>query len=856
MADKNSGWKCTHSASTTSTSNTSVTIKVTCYWKNNGWTYDINYVSAWVYCKGSSKQVKNSGSVNANSSTSQQVSMGSASFTINKTTATQTASCYGKITTNSSYVKGTKSSSATSISIPAKPSYKITYNANGGSGAPGQQTKWYGTNITLSSTKPTRTGHTFVRWNTNTSNTGTAYNPGATYSSNANLTLYAIWKANTYTVSYNANGGSGAPGSQTKTYGVNLTLSGTRPTRTNYNFLGWSTSVNGSVSYQPSSTYTNNSSVTLYAVWQLAYVAPRISNIQAIRCTSDGTETDEGTYLKVKFNWSTDRAVTAAGVQWYTNNTWTNYQTVSVSGTSGSVNAVLGGNWSTEVSYNIRIYMSDSGGTTYSAPVVLSSTQYIIDIKSGGTGIAFGKVAEKSSYAEFNLIAEFNKKIHFIEGAYVHTAKGTSGQHGYINFARITISGQYQNVPIKMTIVQRGRSAAVDLYICFQNNSGIDPALAYFRYFGLGYNLFIVKASTSVWDVYIQKSEAYDSISVIDYSTNLSYMSSIHVDWVDYHVNSLPSGYTTADNLLTHIIHNHAYDTTAGGQRFNSTWIGFYANYNDAMSGANRKGWIGHNNTTHLYIRNESTGYIDLSSSCVRVKNDASIVANKTDGTASHLIGISSANNVYVGDSGNGSPAINTNIYAGEQINFSAERLGAVATIINIFREQSGNSRTVLRPMSNGGAYIGTTTFRWNTAFFTNSITASDLKEKKILDLDIDTKSFIMGLKPIAYNRIGPGDTGKRIHMGFGAQQVNELLKSLGMNNFSIVQAAIKSEEGEDSDKPYYGEDIDDEKISWGLNYTEFIPQIVSFIQNLQNQVDELQQLVYSLKNQLNNKKE
>lgn len=73
----------------------------------------------------------------------------------------------------------------------------------------------------------------------------------------------------TYTVKYNANGGSGAPRSQTKTYGVTLKLSSTRPTRSHYTFLGWATSANGSVAYQPGGNYTANKAVTLYAKWQI-----------------------------------------------------------------------------------------------------------------------------------------------------------------------------------------------------------------------------------------------------------------------------------------------------------------------------------------------------------------------------------------------------------------------------------------------------------------------------------------------------------------------------------------------------------------------------------------------------------
>ena len=79
-------------------------------------------------------------------------------------------------------------------SSASKITYNVTYNANGGSGAPGAETKIYGTNLTLSSVKPTRTGYNFKNWNTQANGSGTSYNPGATYSSNAALSLYAQWE--------------------------------------------------------------------------------------------------------------------------------------------------------------------------------------------------------------------------------------------------------------------------------------------------------------------------------------------------------------------------------------------------------------------------------------------------------------------------------------------------------------------------------------------------------------------------------------------------------------------------------------------------------------------------------------
>ena len=86
--------------------------------------------------------------------------------------------------------------------------YTISYNANGGSNAPGDQSKIENKSISLSSSKPTRTGYTFVNWNTKKDGSGTTYKAGASYNGNANLTLYAQWRINKVYIKLDANDGS------------------------------------------------------------------------------------------------------------------------------------------------------------------------------------------------------------------------------------------------------------------------------------------------------------------------------------------------------------------------------------------------------------------------------------------------------------------------------------------------------------------------------------------------------------------------------------------------------------------------------------------------------------------------
>ena len=133
---------------------------------------------------------------------------------------------------------------------------------------------------TCSVTSPSveKNGYEIIGWNTSNSATTSSWNVNTSKSISTNSTYYPITKLNTYTVSYNANGGSGAPASQTKTTNNNLTLSSVKPTRVGYTFQGWGTSSSATTAtYQPGGTYSDNKSITLYAVWKINKVNIKFS---------------------------------------------------------------------------------------------------------------------------------------------------------------------------------------------------------------------------------------------------------------------------------------------------------------------------------------------------------------------------------------------------------------------------------------------------------------------------------------------------------------------------------------------------------------------------------------------------
>lgn len=113
-------------------------------------------------------------------------------------------------------------------------------------------------------------------------------------------------------VSFDANGGTGAPGRADKWYGEQVTIPTTKPTRTNYEFLGWSSTRDGNAEYQPGQKYwIDDRDMTYYAVWKLLYIPPKFTDGLAIRTNSITSTTPDysGGYCYASFTYKVDTTI-------------------------------------------------------------------------------------------------------------------------------------------------------------------------------------------------------------------------------------------------------------------------------------------------------------------------------------------------------------------------------------------------------------------------------------------------------------------------------------------------------------------------------------------------------------------
>lgn len=140
--------------------------------------------------------------------------------------------------------------------------YNVTYEENGGSTV-SDGTFTHGGTLTFP-TNPTRNGYTFLGWFANATG-GTALSASTVAAGNTSVTLHAQWAANTYTVSYEENGGSAvADGSYV--YGGTLTYPA-NPTRSGYTFQGWFDAATGGSALSASTVAARTANSTLHAQW-------------------------------------------------------------------------------------------------------------------------------------------------------------------------------------------------------------------------------------------------------------------------------------------------------------------------------------------------------------------------------------------------------------------------------------------------------------------------------------------------------------------------------------------------------------------------------------------------------------
>lgn len=348
---------------------------------------------------------------------------------------------------------------------------------------------------------------------------------------------------------------------------LNVTITGTPKYGTTIS--NYSSSANGGT--YNTSTYTTNeltgsgevrasvtdkrgfaSDVATSSYTVVDYSAPKITTATAIRCDSDGTPNDEGTYIKYNFVGSispvSNKNAKTFRLKWKPKNgsdttvgTWTDSYTCNKTG------VLSGFSITTEYVFTFEaIDQFNSISTTTEVGTVAD----IFNFNPDGESLAVGGISQRSqgeNVQDVYKITEFHKSVvfdnyitnnQFVMGKRISAGGGTSG---YFYVCDITHSGTYSQQFVEFTFLQRARYGKMILSLAGNGTAGSITGVTacWIATYDSSIKAYYTLSNNKV-SLYVQKQQGWDDLEV--YIKKGHYEGNMNIAWVNTTVTSLPSG--------------------------------------------------------------------------------------------------------------------------------------------------------------------------------------------------------------------------------------------------------------------------------------------------------------------------
>ena len=330
------------------------------------------------------------------------------------------------------------------VEILAPQSHTVVFQAMGGTGTMELEISMSPTALTLNTF--TRTGYSFSNWNTAPDYSGTTYADGAIYDFSADITLYAQWTANSYTVTFDANGGgTPVPATMSVTFGSAYgTLATT--SRTGYTFAGWFTAASGGTQVIATDIVNTASDHTLYGQWT--------ANTYTVTFDANGGSTPDPTTKPVTYGsaYGTLATTSRTGytfVGWFTAASG-GTQITSATLVATASDHTLYAQWTDLPTFTVTFDANGGTGTmapqTASLPTALTLNSFERlgfsfigwNTVAGGGGTAFANGATYDFDADITLFAQWQIENHTI----TFNSNGGTG----------SMTTQISNIPTAITL--------------------------------------------------------------------------------------------------------------------------------------------------------------------------------------------------------------------------------------------------------------------------------------------------------------------------------------------------------------------------------------------------------------------
>lgn len=331
-------------------------------------------------------------------------------------------------------------------------------------------------------------------------------------------------------------------------------------------------------------SYTGQQSFTCYQINN-----PTIS-INAYRSDAEGNASPSGTYITIIPTYSAHDPVGGNSIK-SNSFTCTSLMTTGTAIESGSKKILS--NAAVDSEYVISGTVTDQLGRSSATSIKVGTAFAIWDVRPDEKGMAFGKYSTGADKFEVAWDAYFDNDLNVggklqvkdfsingkWEGGYDCSGNGNSAT--FMRLCRLKITEAYSNSPIELCYSQRSSPSLTVLEIRFENSSKLDPNVYNFRYRGYCIGAYIVKVSTSTWDIYVTKSESWDVIK-IHYWTGLD--TGTKLQFIGENATSVPNGWIQAINFYMEELRDKmfpvgaiyiTYNNNNPGNFLGGTWVQF-----------------------------------------------------------------------------------------------------------------------------------------------------------------------------------------------------------------------------------------------------------------------------------------
>lgn len=384
-----------------------------------------------------------------------------------------------------------------------------------------------------------------------------------------------------------------------------------------------------------------------------AYSSPSLTNVTARRANSSYTVDEaSGTYallhFKVGFTSLTGKNATSFYIQyrasgassWTKINSWDNNYTLEQDYKAGNLFT------STTSTYEIAFGVKDKFMNDYSWQIfTVAPTYSLINFGKDGRSLTFfGQDGNNANRLTVNGRMQTNELVINDKIQYSREISGNGNTDGYFKLCQIKINSTYVNYPIEICYFQRGSQTTTKLNILFYSINTNDPSLYKFTYFGYCRGAYIVKASTSTWDIYVKKCEPWDAIGFVYWSCKTP---NVALNIIGSNEAKLPDGYTRAINFEADMMYPVGavyitYNNNNPGNFLGGTWERFGQGRTLVGEGTGNDGSTSMsftaNNTGGKYNHNHIYGiklneYYSVTSNLRVRKSDGSWQGGIRDGT-------------------------------------------------------------------------------------------------------------------------------------------------------------------------------------------------------------------------------